>query len=220
MIQNSNWIRKVVGTAALIIAGFMLWWQPIGVPLSPADPQYQEIAQVYRRSRETSASAACQSDPSHLSEVFANDLRGGPIRENYYQVLQYTQRSSSPILNYFHAGALDAEEAYIAWYSLAHPFYVDKIEKPTHEGRMYQMSDLDLVHEMEAASGFSAIGPNYCNYGSGYYDSDKILSINRAFDIAHVTVDYTIAIQEIALVKRSGKWYVIGRKTVKSFGLG
>ncbi len=210
--------------------------------LSSGDADYVAIEKTLRTYAEIEAEAIFTLDDSRLSEVLANDPRGGPANDIETQAVRYMQ--GKPDLKAEAIGLLDIRQALYAYDRKVKQLYdagiaSGSIITPTPEVRdpsinpipeqlkgnpEYDPSlqtptvNLYTVPEIKAlseATGYQAVGLPPARPAKIEVEQFTIQAVTVEQDLAHVIADYPYALLELTLVKKEGRWYLVGRRELR-----
>ncbi len=208
--------------------------------LSQDDPDFTAIQTTLRTYAEIDNEARYTLDDSRLSEVLANDPRGGLVNPELVKSVQYM--SGNPDLKIEDIGFLDVNQVGWAFERKVKQVYDDAIASgkvvvptpPPYDPSENPVSidirgtDADpraqiplpnplIVPEIRAmmvASGLGAELPLPETVKRTPTDF-KIISISVEGDLAHAKVNWEYGICDDVLVKKDGSWYLIGHHIIE-----
>jgi hypothetical protein len=226
-------------TAALVIV-VILTIKILPMRVLPAnDPDFVAIQTTLRTYADIQAQAHYTLDDSRLSEVLANDLRGGLVDGKYLKAVRYM--SGKLYLTTLQIGFLDVNQARWAfdrkvkqlydeavangkvivqtpgpYDPSANPVSID-IQGTDRDARTHFQPDPSIfpeIRELEQATRLGATLP--------VPTSEKIipmgfrmLSISVVGNLAYARVDWDYGLCKDTLVKKDGSWYLIGHKIIR-----
>ena len=202
--------------ALLIIGAVIITINNLGKRLTPGDPDYVAIENTLRLYLEIDAEARYTLDDSRLSEVLANDFRGGIVGDeelggHYLKAVQWYK--DNPFITRFGFGLLDFWHAFYAYNRAVDQIYDASISRglmPT------PLSGLPEVRELMEATGFQTVSIQRPLPETIVPQAFEIQSITLYNDLAHVVVDMYAKV-DLTFAKIHGRWYIIGSRTIQSF---
>jgi hypothetical protein len=214
------WVALAIG---LITWGqaFAGWLRPR--PLATDDPIYLAIADTLRRYQALEAEAVYTLDDSRLSEVLANDRRGGLAGGadlNAYYLRAVRWHTGQPDLRGDEFGLLDFRRAYYAYLREVRRIYSEALAtgEISAETAPFQ---LPAVEALMRATGMQVASlpppkPEVIEPADDYL----IYSIAVKSDLAYMRVEFPCAQSELIFAELEGHWYYIGGRRLKYLGCG
>jgi hypothetical protein len=235
-----NRLKTMFGLAAVLVIAAFLVIKILPVRVLPAnDLDFIGIQTTLRTYADIQAQAYYTLDDSRLSEVLANDLRGGLVDGKYLKAVR--TMSGRPYLTTLQVGFLDVNQARWAFDRKvkqlydeavasgkvivqtpgsfdpsANPVSID-IKGTDRDPRTHFRPDPRIVpeiRELEQATGLGASLPLPSSEKSvpmGF----RILSVSVMGNLAYARVDWDYGLCEDVLIKKAGNWYLIGHKIIR-----
>lgn len=238
-----NKFKTILGLMAALLIAIFLIIKILPVRALPAnDPDFIAIQTTLSTYAEIQNQAHYTLDDSRLSEVLANDLRGGLVDRKYLKAVRYM--SGKPYLTTLQVGFLDVNQARWAFERKVKQLYDEAIASgrvtiptpPTYNPSVNPIStdikgtDRDPrthfrpdprivpeIRELEQATGLGASLPLPFSEKSAPIGF-RILSISVVSNLAYARVDWDYGLCEDVLIKKDGSWYLIGHKIIRWHG--
>jgi hypothetical protein len=234
--------------AFLVISGIAIIkiFKPV-IPLTPFNPDFIAIQTTLQTFADLDNLASYTFDDSRLSQVLANDPRGGLVDPELLKSVQYM--SGNPDLKIEDIGFLDVNQAHWAFERKVKQVYDDAIAKgnvkdptptplassaiPNSNYRSNRDADqsgnylfhtpdgrvIPEIQAMEKASGLQAMLPVPLPE-KRTPTGFKIIFVSVEGDLAYAKVDWNYGLCDDILVKKNGGWYLIGHHIIKYHGGG
>src|SRR5262249_13341140 len=162
---------------------------------APTDPTYRAIAGALRLQNEIEAQAIVTLDDSRLTEVLADDPRGGLYGDDsnafYLQTVRWY--TGNPQLQGWQVGALSARQAYYGYLRAVRDLYNEALASGAIKGQT-QFAQLPAAQALMQASGFGASTlPSQLPTHVAPVPDYPIESISVAGDLAYMRVTFPCA---------------------------
>jgi hypothetical protein len=241
--MNKTMRRFLLLAALSIIGASIITINNLGKRLTPGDPDYVAIENTLRLYLEIDAEARYTLDDSRLSEVLANDFRGGIVgdeEENRFYLKAVQWYKENPYITRFGFGLLDFWHAFYAYNRAVDQIYDASIARglmPIPPPDTYEDDSVPLefrvtpdpfqvdlswlyglpeVRELMEATGFQSVSIQRPLPETIVPQAFEIQSITVYNDFAHMVVDMYAKV-DLTFAKIHGRWYIIGSRTIQSF---
>ncbi|MDD5371717.1 MAG: hypothetical protein PHQ40_21760 [Anaerolineaceae bacterium] len=232
-----------MGIVAFLVILLTQFYHPAQAVVSTDDPDYIAIQSTLQAFAQAKTEIHYSFDDSPLLQVLANDRRGGPVNSGYLKLVQFIQ--GKPELKVEDIGLLEAYQARLAFERRVEQLYnaalargevkppvrptYDPSDNPISEDIRGTVNDpstrplkpdlreVTAIRRMEKDAGFIAVLP-LSRTVKADPSSFKLLSISIDGDLAHAQVDWDYGLEDDILVKKDGKWYLVGVHILKWHG--
>ncbi len=241
-IKKDKFALVWIGLA--LIAGFLLYSTvKILIPISTNDPDYAAIEATLQKYAFLRVEVQYTLDDAQLSQILANDLRGGLVDAHFLKLVQYIK--GNPNLKLWQVGFLDVIQARTAFDRKAKQLYeaalargeiqppakltYDSSENPVSidikgtdkDPRKYisqpNLREVPEIVAMEKEAQFSAFLP-VPRTTELQPVKLEIISVHTVGDFGIARVKWEYGMEEDIFVKKGGNWYLAGTTLTESHG--